>query len=117
MLFDFRHINSTFNAEYFQTFGAEMYEKSSIDPKKISFELWVIGGHERYRTTLTQFFAGISVILLCFDLTNNASFQELAFWYNEVKRNSPDAILFLVGTKADETESIVVKTQEITKLV
>lgn len=59
-----------------------------------------------------------------------ASFQELPFWYNEVKRNVPDSTIYLVGTKGEEPDGIqfyilqiayfvamVVKVQDILKLV
>jgi GTPase SAR1 family protein len=38
-----------------------------------------------------------------------ASFQELPFWYNEVKRNAPDATIYLVGTKSDEPDGIITR--------
>jgi GTPase SAR1 family protein len=56
-------------------------------------------------------------ILLCFDLLNVDSFQELPFWYSEVKRNAPDATVYLVGTKSDEPDAMVVKVQDILKIV
>ncbi|KAJ3302919.1 hypothetical protein HDV03_004431 [Kappamyces sp. JEL0829] len=47
---------------------------------------------------------------------NLGSFQELPFWYNEVKRNAPDATVFLIGTKGDEPDAMVVKVQDILKI-
>lgn len=55
--------------------------------------------------------------MLCFDLLNLDSFQELPFWYNEVKRNAPDATVYLVGTKSDEPDAMVIKAQDILKIV
>jgi hypothetical protein len=48
---------------------------------------------------------------------NLSSFQELPFWYNEVKRNAPDAVVYLIGTKGDEPDAMVVKVQDILKIV
>jgi hypothetical protein len=48
---------------------------------------------------------------------NMSSYQELSFWYNETKRNCPDAILVLVGLKGDEADSGAVKPSDILKLV
>ncbi|KAJ3076152.1 hypothetical protein HDU99_001392, partial [Rhizoclosmatium hyalinum] len=43
---------------------------------------------------------------------NQASFTELPFWYNEIKRNAPDAFVILVGLKSDEADSVVIKQQD-----
>ncbi|KAI8914392.1 P-loop containing nucleoside triphosphate hydrolase protein [Gorgonomyces haynaldii] len=88
-----------------------------MDSTKPSLHIWSVGGHERYRPVLTQFYSGVSVAILCFDLLNLATFNELGFWYNEVKRNCPDALLYLVGTKMDEPEGKVVKIPDAIKLV
>jgi GTPase SAR1 family protein len=110
-------MTNSFQSDYNQTFGAEMFEKSATDPKKWSFQIWTVGGSERYRTLLNQFYTGSRVALLCFDMMNMSSFQELAFWYNETKRNCPDATLVLVGLKAEEADSCAVKPSDMIKLV
>jgi GTPase SAR1 family protein len=56
-----KYVSDAFNPEYLQTFGAELFEKSSTDAKKLSLGMWVVGGHERYRTLVTQFYSGVSV--------------------------------------------------------
>ncbi|KAI8897118.1 P-loop containing nucleoside triphosphate hydrolase protein [Globomyces pollinis-pini] len=111
-----RFTSNAFSSDYLQSFGSEMYIKTATDHKKLSLNIWVLGGHVRYRTLLSQFYSDAGVALLCFDVMNIASFQELSFWYNEVKRNCPDATIYLVGLKADEPESLIVKIQDIIKL-
>ncbi|KAJ3043518.1 hypothetical protein HDV00_004907 [Rhizophlyctis rosea] len=54
-------------------------------------------------------------ILICFDLLNTSSFLELPYWYNEFKRNAPEALTILVGTKSDEADSIVVPLPDAMK--
>jgi GTPase SAR1 family protein len=94
-----------------------MYQKEQTDPKKYSFQIWTVGGSERYRTLITQIYSNARVCLLCFDMTNISSFQELPFWFNETKRNCPYAIVLLVGLKGDEGDSSTIKPSEILKLV
>ncbi|OAJ43070.1 hypothetical protein BDEG_26455 [Batrachochytrium dendrobatidis JEL423] len=77
--------------------------------KKYSLQIWCCGGHERYRTLLDQFYSDINAALLCFDMQSQNSFQEIEFWYNELKRAAPDAQIILVGTKVDDSEATAVK--------
>ncbi|KAJ3061701.1 Ras- protein Rab-35 [Podochytrium sp. JEL0797] len=107
-----RAILNTFHKVYHQTYGADLMVKTSTDGKKGSLKIWCTGGHERYRVLLEQFYQNIHVALLCFDMLSQSSFNELPFWYNEIKRNSPDAFVILVGLKSDEADSIVIKQQD-----
>ncbi|KAJ3143127.1 hypothetical protein HK100_009626 [Physocladia obscura] len=45
-------------------------------------------------------------------MLSETSFNELPFWYNEIKRNAPDALIILVGLKSDEADSVVIKPQD-----
>ncbi|KAJ3128737.1 hypothetical protein HK101_005350 [Irineochytrium annulatum] len=110
-----RSLTNTFMAEYQETFGAELAVKTTNESKKYSLQLWSCGGHERYRALLEQFYSDIHAALLCFDMLSVASFQELPFWYNEVKRNAPNALIILVGTKTDEADSVAIKVQDAIK--
>ncbi|KAJ3349912.1 Ras- protein Rab6 [Entophlyctis luteolus] len=103
---------NTFSTAYQQTYGADLIFKTGSDAKKGILKIWSTGGHERYRALLGQFYANINVAVLCFDMLSQASFNELPFWYNEVRRNAPDAKIVLVGLKCDDADSIVVKQQD-----
>ncbi|KAI8928097.1 P-loop containing nucleoside triphosphate hydrolase protein [Entophlyctis helioformis] len=111
-----RYVSNTFSADYEQTFGSELYAKTTTEGKKYSLQIWCCGGHERYRSLLEQFYTDASVVLVCFDMMNVASFQETGFWYNEVKRLVPDTVCVLVGTKADEADTARVKLQDAMKV-
>ncbi|KAH6562719.1 hypothetical protein BASA50_007437 [Batrachochytrium salamandrivorans] len=111
-----RYINNTFQTEYRQTFGADLYVKNTNEHKKYSMQIWCCGGHERYRTLLDQFYVDINVALVCFDLQNPDSFKEVEFWYNELKRAAPDALVTLVGTKAEDMDNTAVKIQDAMKV-
>ncbi|KAJ3020019.1 Ras- protein Rab-35 [Thoreauomyces humboldtii] len=139
-----RAMTNTFSNQYQQTFGADLCVKTTsekyvsclgpwslcsssqwenaelkgggcLDRNKYSLKIWCCGGHERYRALLEQFFVGTNAVILCFDMLSIASFQELPFWYNEFKRNSPDALAIMVGTKSDDADSIKVPIQDALK--
>ncbi|KAJ3414532.1 Ras- protein Rab-26 [Chytridiales sp. JEL 0842] len=110
-----RAVNNTFAPDYFQTFGADLMVKTTTDSKKYSLQIWCCGGHERYRALLDQFYSNAHAALLCFDMLNPASFAELGFWYNEIKRSAPSALIILVGTKSDEADSVAIKPSDAIK--
>ncbi|KAI9101315.1 P-loop containing nucleoside triphosphate hydrolase protein [Phlyctochytrium arcticum] len=109
-----RAVANTFTTEYHQTFGADLCVKSFSD-KKASISIWSTGGHERYRALLEQFFMGADAILLCFDMLSQSSFLEVQYWFNEYKRNAPEALALLVGTKSDDADGIKIKPQDALK--
>lgn len=45
-----------------------------------------------------------------------SSLVQVTYWYNEVKRDAPDALIYLVGTKSDESESKSAKISDAVKL-
>ncbi|KAI9202084.1 P-loop containing nucleoside triphosphate hydrolase protein [Polychytrium aggregatum] len=111
-----RAVHNSFAHDYCQTFGADLTVKTVIDGQKRVLHMWTCGGHERYRPLLEQFCIDVHAALICCDLLSMLSFQELSYWFNEIKRLSPDAIILLVGTKSDETDSMAVKVQDLMKV-
>ncbi|KAJ3184049.1 hypothetical protein HDU85_001900 [Gaertneriomyces sp. JEL0708] len=110
-----RAVANTFASEYHQTLGADLCVKTTNDRTKYTLNIWCLSGHERYRPLLEQFFIDANTVLLCFDMLSVPSFKELPFWYNEYRRNAPDALAVVVGMKADEADNIVVKVQDAMK--
>lgn len=56
----------------------------------------------------------LHVLIIVYDITNRKSFQNLDFWYKEVKGNGYDELfLMLVGTKKDKNNKRVVREREV----
>lgn len=53
-----------FTAKYLQTYGADMYVKTSTELAKPSLQIWVLAGHERYRPLMQQFYGNASVNMI-----------------------------------------------------
>lgn len=68
-----RFVANTFTKDYQQTFGADLYVKTSTEASKPSLRLWVLSGHERYRPLMQQFYTNISVKIGSFRLWFYAS--------------------------------------------
>ncbi|KAK4145910.1 putative ras-like gtp-binding protein [Dichotomopilus funicola] len=59
-------------------------------------------GQERFRSISRLYYRGANACILCYSITDAASFAEMGIWLTELRRNlPPDIVLHVVGTKAD----------------
>lgn len=59
-------------------------------------------GQEAYRSIVKTFYKGSAAVLMVFALNDARSFQELRYWFKELKENvHPETLIFLIGTKMD----------------
>lgn len=70
--------------------------------KSYNVQLWDTAGHETFRSIAKSYYRNSQIILLCFDLTNRASFTELEMWMNEINSIiNQHVCICLVGLKSD----------------
>ena len=112
-----RFVHNDFNNSYLCTVGTELFRKTLLigDNKNVNLLIWDTCGQERFRAVTRQYFRDTHAILLVFDLTNKKSFNNLNSWYEEALNyiNDDKCLFFLLGNKWDETEKIVVESDEI----
>ncbi|MFX1390730.1 MAG: ADP-ribosylation factor-like protein [Promethearchaeota archaeon] len=72
----------------------------------ITLSLWDIGGQERFDFFKTDFFKGVAVVGLVFDLSRPDTFKEIDEYFNEIRDQSGNIPIFLVGNKKDLIEEI-----------
>ena len=68
--------------------------------------VWDTAGQERFRHITRNYYNGSNGIYVCFDLTNEKSFESVQnFWMKDLDKFAPEeAVRFLVGCKADIEE-------------
>ncbi|CAJ1006300.1 ADP-ribosylation factor family/Ras of Complex, Roc, domain of DAPkinase/Gtr1 [Leishmania naiffi] len=75
-------------------------------PRCVRLQVWDTSGQDDFVTLTTAFYRNCQGALLCFDLTNRQSFEDLDQWYERLERYSPVVPpLILVGCKLDLVES------------
>ena len=82
-----------------------MHRNSTV----ITVGIWDTAGQERFESISKLYYRGAKAALVCFDLTNKASFSKVKFWVEELKAYAPECLIFLVGTKADLVEAGVAR--------
>uniref|UniRef100_A0A4W4E0G9 small monomeric GTPase n=1 Tax=Electrophorus electricus TaxID=8005 RepID=A0A4W4E0G9_ELEEL len=79
--------------------------------------IWDTAGQERFRSVTHAYYRDAHALLLLYDVTNKASFDNIQAWLTEIHEFAKeDVVLILLGNKADATHERVVKREEGEKL-
>ena len=105
-----RYVQGVFSHETTPTLGCDCsakivsVEKTSASGgsgERVKLQLYDTAGQERYAEIASSYFRNADVCLLCFDLGNLASFDNVRWWREKVVSINPDCSFLLVGTKLD----------------
>ncbi len=111
-----RYINNTFDLQVLTSSSAQFISKIIYltDEISLKFDIWDTAGQEKFRSLAKIFYKDAKVIILVYDITNKASFDNLKnYWFNEIEENSiSDVILAIVGNKDDLYEMEQVSIEE-----
>jgi len=109
-----RYTTGGFKESHLMTVGANFMlknlEMESGDVVRLS--IWDTAGQEKFRKVVETYYKGGKGVLLCFDITNRKSFEEIEYWRDTTKKNVPNAKFILVGNKSDLDDQRVVSTEE-----
>ena len=100
-----RFTEDHFATQYKQTIGLDFFMKRIVLPGDIhiAMQVWDIGGQSIGSKMLGNYIYGAQVVLLCYDITNYQSFQNLEDWYRLVRRTFGSRALpyvALIGNKS-----------------
>lgn len=96
------------------TVGASFLTKKIHDPDTnttVRLQVWDTAGQERFRSISRLYYRGAHAGILCYDVTNERSWEEMKDWLEEMRQNcefsfnetrpGSGMILHVVGTKID----------------
>ncbi|CAL5978744.1 Rab1a [Hexamita inflata] len=100
-----RFVSNIFNIAQASTSGASFMRKTlTIDDKTIKFQIWDTAGQEKFRSLAPMYYRSAAAVVVVFDVTRRASFEDVQYWIKEVKTNGDkDAIIVVVGNKIDKS--------------
>ncbi|KAJ6241294.1 rab2a [Anaeramoeba flamelloides] len=106
-----RYLHDEFQSDYEVTIGAEFGSKSiEIKNETLKLQIWDTAGQESFRSMTSAYFRHAVGVLVVYDITRRATFDNLISWIEDAKLNAPENCqLTLVGNKTD-----LVKSREIT---
>lgn len=106
-----------FAQSYKQTIGVDFFIKRIAlpDGSQVALQLWDIGGQSIGGRMISNYIYGAHAVLLCYDVTNYQSFQDLEDWFRLVRRtfgDGPMPEVALVGNKTDLAHMRTVRTDK-----
>ena len=88
-------------------------EQVSIEGKTIKAQIWDTAGQERYRAITSAYYRGAVGALLVYDITKEASFENVAKWLAELQENATaDITITMIGNKTDLHGARAVSTEQ-----
>jgi small GTP-binding protein len=93
------------------TVGASFLTTRVHDPESgatIRLQIWDTAGQERFRSISKLYYRGADAAILCYDVSDRASFEEMGRWLAELREHTSGQgetefpiVLHVVGTKTD----------------
>jgi len=108
-----RYTQDYFSENYIVTIGVNFLKKTiQMDNMDIVLDIWDTGGQERFAYIRASYFKGAAGAIICYDITNKKSFDDLPKWLNEVDKYCEAVPMVLVGTKKDLKDQRQVSVEE-----
>ncbi|XP_029802180.1 ras-related protein Rab-26 isoform X3 [Suricata suricatta] len=103
---------------FISTVGIDFRNKVlDVDGMKVKLQIWDTAGQERFRSVTHAYYRDAHALLLLYDVTNKASFDNIQAWLTEIQDYAQhDAVLMLLGNKVDSAQERVVKREDGEKL-
>jgi Ras-related protein Rab-1A len=96
----------TFSDSYQATIGVDFKIKMmKIQGSANKLQIWDTAGQERFRTITSAYYRAAQGVVLCYDITDQDSFNNLSAWLNDIDRYcASEPVIILVGNKNDLAE-------------
>ncbi|CAD8178673.1 unnamed protein product [Paramecium octaurelia] len=107
-----RFIFDNFTGNEQPTVGIDFISKTlQVDNKSVRLQLWDTAGQERFRSLIPSYIRDSQAAIICYDITNEKSFQDLQKWIEDVKDERGDEVLiYILGNKTDLDQERVIQT-------
>ena len=99
-----RFVENKFLKNHLATIGIDFKTKTlNINNQEIKLKIWDTAGQERFRNITTQYYKGADGIVLVYDLTDEASYEKIKDWMDQILSNTQqeEIGLVLLGNKCD----------------
>ncbi|OHT02301.1 small GTP-binding protein [Tritrichomonas foetus] len=92
------------------TIGAAFQTHVMTTPQgTVTMQIWDTAGQEKYRALAPMYYRSADVAVLCFDVTNQASYEAMEQWSNELAEKAPQRMqLIICGNKIDDIDHRVI---------
>ncbi|KIH63714.1 Ras family protein [Ancylostoma duodenale] len=74
---------------------------TKVDGKRIMAQIWDTAGQERFKTVTSAYYRGAQGALIVYDITKPGSFDSCKQWLHDLREQSENVSVMLVGNKSD----------------
>lgn len=102
-------MGESFKTNYLQTIGSDFsYKTVEIDNITVGLAIWDLAGQAQFKSVHSLFYKGATAIIVVYDITNRASFDNVINWIKDFKEHvaTPRLPMLLIGNKIDLEETI-----------
>ncbi|VAH97047.1 unnamed protein product [Triticum turgidum subsp. durum] len=98
-----RFTKNTFSLDSKSTIGVEFATRTTqVEGKTIKAQIWDTAGQERYRAITSAYYRGAVGVLLVYDVTKAATFDNVKRWLKELRDHADsNIVIMLIGNKTD----------------
>jgi Ras-related protein Rab-5C len=100
-----RYCIDVFSDVHDVTMGAAYFQQVVVlpDDQQVKLHIWDTGGSERFRTMVSLYYRDAAAAIICYDVTDEASFESVSYWIQEMERNTNQDVfvMALAGNKID----------------
>ena len=109
-----RYSSNVFINYFITTIGVDYKIKNIVlDNYNIKLQLWDTASQERFRCITSSYYRNSHIVIVCFDMTDKYSFNELNFWIEDANKHISEPILMAIcGTKLDLEKGRVISFDE-----
>ncbi|CAM4892538.1 unnamed protein product [Rotaria socialis] len=113
-----RYANNTFNESFIPTIGTDFACRTiQVDGKTTKISFWDTAGQEQFRTITNSYYRGADGIILMFDVTDRASFENIKMWLQNIEQHASNSVKkLLIGNKCDLVSRRVIDHDAIKEL-
>lgn len=106
------------SGSFISTVGIDFRNKVvDVEGTKVKLQIWDTAGQERFRSVTHAYYRDAHALLLLYDVTNKASFDNIRAWLGEINEYAQeDVVIMLLGNKADMASERVIRTEDGEKL-
>mmetsp|Transcript_80940 Transcript_80940/g.164853 ORF Transcript_80940/g.164853 Transcript_80940/m.164853 type:complete len:205 (+) Transcript_80940:107-721(+) len=109
-----RFADEKYTESYISTIGVDFKIRTiDLDGKSIKLQIWDTAGQERFRTITSSYYRGAHGIIIVYDITDKASFDNVKEWLKEIGLYAcANVNKLLVGNKCDMEDRRAVTYEE-----
>lgn len=98
--------NKKFPQNQLATIGIDLVKKDiEIQNKVVRLQIWDSAGQERFRSITKNYYRNANGILLVFDMSDFSTFNKIGRWLEDIKFETENIPILLVGNKKDLVHS------------